>query len=187
MKRQRVFAAAAILGLAVMLSTGTGFAAEDICPEADDGKHVPETIVSEDYDAEGHWQWTDCELCEKQLTAKIRVPHIFAEDGDDPEDAWMSDDEEDEDAKYLGPTCTKDGVEYRECIYPGCEYVETRVVKALGHSYERAEEDPDDIVYEYTSESYRQTIREHHTHQSMNSAGGHCHDNALCGSMWARG
>jgi len=40
---------------------------------------------------------------------------------------------------------------------------------------------------QYTSESYRQTIREHHTHQSMNSAGGHCHDNALCGSMWARG
>lgn len=158
MKRQRVFAAAAFLGLAVMLSTGTGFAAEDICPEADDGKHVPETIVSEDYDAEGHWQWTDCELCEKQLTAKIRVPHIFAEDGDDPEDAWMSDDEEDEDAKYLGPTCTKDGIEYRECIYPGCEYVETRVAKALGHSYERAEEDPDDIVYEYTSDTYHQPV-----------------------------
>ena len=59
------------------------------------------------------------------------LAHIFAEDGDDPEDAWISDDEEDEDAKYLGPTCTKDGVEYRECIYPGCEYVETRVVKAL--------------------------------------------------------
>ena len=25
---------------------------------------------------------------------------------------------------------------------------------------------------QYTSESYRQTIREHHIHQSMNSAGG---------------
>lgn len=67
MKRQRVFAAAAILGLAVMLSTGTGFAAEDICPEADDGKHVPETIVSEDYDAEGHWQWTDCDCVKSSL------------------------------------------------------------------------------------------------------------------------
>ena len=38
---------------------------------------------------------------------------------------------------------------------------------------------------QYTSESYRQTIREHHIHQSMNSAGGRCHDNARCESMWA--
>ena len=39
---------------------------------------------------------------------------------------------------------------------------------------------------QYTSESYRQTIREHHIHQSMNSAGGRCHDNARCESMWAK-
>ena len=39
---------------------------------------------------------------------------------------------------------------------------------------------------QYTSESYRQTIREHHIHQSMNSAGGRCHDNDRCESMWAR-
>lgn len=39
---------------------------------------------------------------------------------------------------------------------------------------------------QYTSESYRQTIRKHHIHQSMNSAGGSCHDNARCESMWAR-
>ena len=39
---------------------------------------------------------------------------------------------------------------------------------------------------QYTSESYRQTIREHHIHQSMNSAGGRCNDNARCESMWAR-
>ena len=39
---------------------------------------------------------------------------------------------------------------------------------------------------QYTSESYRQTIRAHHIHQSMNSAGGRCHDNARCESMWAR-
>ena len=39
---------------------------------------------------------------------------------------------------------------------------------------------------QYTSESYRQTIRENHIHQSMNSAGGRCHDNARCESMWAR-
>lgn len=37
-----------------------------------------------------------------------------------------------------------------------------------------------------TSEVYRQTIREHHICQSMNSAGGRCHDNARCESMWAR-
>ena len=39
---------------------------------------------------------------------------------------------------------------------------------------------------QYTSESYRQAIREHHIQQSMNSAGGRCHDNARCESMWAR-
>ena len=39
---------------------------------------------------------------------------------------------------------------------------------------------------QYASESYRQTIREHHIHQSMNSAGGRCHDNARYESMRAR-
>ena len=39
---------------------------------------------------------------------------------------------------------------------------------------------------QYTSEAYRQTIRKYHIHQSMNSAGGRCHDNARCESMWAR-
>ena len=39
---------------------------------------------------------------------------------------------------------------------------------------------------QYTSEAYRQAIREYHIRQSMNSAGGRCHDNARCESMWAR-
>ena len=39
---------------------------------------------------------------------------------------------------------------------------------------------------QYTSEAYRQAIREHHIRQSMNSAGGRCHDNARYESMWAR-
>ena len=39
---------------------------------------------------------------------------------------------------------------------------------------------------QYTSETYRQAIWENHIHQSMNSAGGRCHDNARCESMWAR-
>ena len=39
---------------------------------------------------------------------------------------------------------------------------------------------------QYTSEAYRQTIRKYHIHQNMNSAGGRCHDNARCESMWAR-
>ena len=38
---------------------------------------------------------------------------------------------------------------------------------------------------QYTSESYRQTIREHHIHQSMNSAGRRCHDNVRYESMRA--
>lgn len=39
---------------------------------------------------------------------------------------------------------------------------------------------------QYTSESYRKTITKYGMLQSMNSAGGRCHDNARCESMWAR-
>ena len=39
---------------------------------------------------------------------------------------------------------------------------------------------------QYTSEAYRQALRKYGIRQSMNSAGGRCHDNARCESMWAR-
>ena len=39
---------------------------------------------------------------------------------------------------------------------------------------------------QYTSELYRKTIHKYGILQSMNSAGGRCHDNARCESMWAR-
>ena len=39
---------------------------------------------------------------------------------------------------------------------------------------------------QYTSALYRETAARHGIHQSMNSAGGRCHDNARCESMWAR-
>ena len=39
---------------------------------------------------------------------------------------------------------------------------------------------------QYTSEKYRNTITKYGFVQSMNSAGGRCHDNARCESMWAR-
>lgn len=39
---------------------------------------------------------------------------------------------------------------------------------------------------QYTSELYRKAINKYGIHQSMNSAGGRCHDNARCESMWAR-
>lgn len=39
---------------------------------------------------------------------------------------------------------------------------------------------------QYTSEKYRFSITEFGIIQSMNSAGGRCHDNARCESMWAR-
>lgn len=39
---------------------------------------------------------------------------------------------------------------------------------------------------QYTSGGYREAIRRYGIRQSMNSAGGRCHDNALCESMWAR-
>lgn len=39
---------------------------------------------------------------------------------------------------------------------------------------------------QYTSEKYRAAIAKFGIRQSMNSAGGRCHDNARCESMWAR-
>ncbi len=39
---------------------------------------------------------------------------------------------------------------------------------------------------QYTSETYRNAIAKYGIMQSMNSAGGRCHDNARCESMWAR-
>lgn len=39
---------------------------------------------------------------------------------------------------------------------------------------------------QYTSEAYRKAISKYNIRQSMNSAGGRCHDNARCESMWAR-
>jgi len=39
---------------------------------------------------------------------------------------------------------------------------------------------------QYTSKLYRNTIQKYGIVQSMNSAGGRCHDNAKCESMWAR-
>ena len=39
---------------------------------------------------------------------------------------------------------------------------------------------------QYTSEIYRNILKKYKITQSMNSAGGRCHDNARCESMWAR-
>lgn len=39
---------------------------------------------------------------------------------------------------------------------------------------------------QYTSADYRAALRRYGITQSMNSAGGRCHDNARCESMWAR-
>jgi len=39
---------------------------------------------------------------------------------------------------------------------------------------------------QYTSSLYRKSIAQYNIRQSMNSAGGRCHDNARCESMWAR-
>ncbi len=39
---------------------------------------------------------------------------------------------------------------------------------------------------QYTSETYRRAVAKYGIVQSMNSAGGRCHDNARCESMWAR-
>ena len=39
---------------------------------------------------------------------------------------------------------------------------------------------------QYTSQLYRDAVRQYGIQQSMNSAGGRCHDNARCESMWVR-
>ena len=39
---------------------------------------------------------------------------------------------------------------------------------------------------QYTSGTYREAVHKYGILQSMNSAGGRCHDNARCESMWAR-
>ena len=39
---------------------------------------------------------------------------------------------------------------------------------------------------QYTSSAYRTAIQKYGIVQSMNSAGGRCHDNARCKSIWAR-
>ncbi len=39
---------------------------------------------------------------------------------------------------------------------------------------------------QYTSSEYRKTLKKFGIVQSMNSAGGRCHDNAKCESMWGR-
>lgn len=39
---------------------------------------------------------------------------------------------------------------------------------------------------QYTSDIYRKAVAKYDIRQSMNSAGGRCHDNARCESMWAR-
>ena len=39
---------------------------------------------------------------------------------------------------------------------------------------------------QYTSGTYRKAVHKYSILQSMNSAGGRCHDNARCESMWAR-
>ena len=39
---------------------------------------------------------------------------------------------------------------------------------------------------QYTSNDYRSAVKKYEIQHSMNSAGGRCHDNARCESMWAR-
>jgi len=39
---------------------------------------------------------------------------------------------------------------------------------------------------QYTSNEYRKAIEKYGINQSMNSAGGRCHDNAKCESLWGR-
>ncbi|KIR02947.1 hypothetical protein P261_01762 [Lachnospiraceae bacterium TWA4] len=62
------------------------------------------------------------------------------------------------------------------------------VVKTLKNAYEAYPEIKGCIIHsdrgsQYTSELYRKAVIEYKIMQSMNSAGGRCHDNARCESM----
>ena len=65
-----------------------------------------------------------------------------------------------------------------------CEQTLSNAVKA--HPMLRGAILHSDRGSQYTSELYRKAIDKYGIRQSMNSAGGRCHDNARCESMWAR-
>lgn len=65
------------------------------------------------------------------------------------------------------------------------------VVQTLNNAYLTYPELRGAIIHsdrgtQYTSDLYREAVKEHGIIQSMNSDGGRCHDNARCESMWAR-
>ena len=68
---------------------------------------------------------------------------------------------------------------------------ETLCEKTLENAYKAYPDIRGSILHsdrgtQYTSELYRKAIKKYGIKQSMNSAGGRCHDNARCESMWAR-
>jgi transposase InsO family protein len=67
---------------------------------------------------------------------------------------------------------TKDGIDTGEISFY-CKMLRG----AIAHS---------DRGSQYTSEAYRKAIKKFGLIQSMNSAGGRCHDNAKCESLCAR-
>ena len=73
------------------------------------------------------------------------------------------------DTNMKAPLCVQ-ALENTAKAYPG-------ICGAIIHS---------DRGSQYTSQLYRSAIRQYGIQQSMNSAGGRCHDNARCESMWAR-
>lgn len=67
----------------------------------------------------------------------------------------------------------------------------TLCVKTLENAYKAYPDIRGSILHsgrgtQYTSGLYRKAIKKYGIQQSMNSAGGRCHDNARCESMWAR-
>lgn len=63
--------------------------------------------------------------------------------------------------------------------------------RTLGNAYRAYPQIEGAICYsdrgtQYTSNCYRKALKKFHVRQSMNRAGGRCHDNARCESMWAR-
>ena len=96
----------------------------------------------------------------------------------------------------------KDGKAYVSAIFdcfdlmpPGLAIEDNMRASICVHTIENARKTYPDIKgciihsdrgSQYTSTEYRTAIQKYGIIQSMNSAGGRCHDNARCESMWAR-
>ncbi|MDO5425438.1 MAG: hypothetical protein Q4F41_17125 [Eubacteriales bacterium] len=155
MKSKKLLAAAGVTLLAVMLSAGSAFAADDECPDSETGLHVAKAEV-EVIDAtctSNRFTYHVCEYCGAMIDDPVEVPNTMLPHSYE-EDSWDYDDE----AGYPAPTCTTAGIAMRECVE--CGAIETKTVAALKHSWEREDTVAEDIEWDEVEGGYHCAICE---------------------------